>query len=171
MRVPTFSFNWTMSLSRDGKTGFLSRVYLLGVKPDQGYQYVSRSLKPGTYVMTAIFQQGGWQSCYSDKTPKFTIGAGKVYYLGTFEATAVLSELQADAVNRGRTRLQQGGLTTQWDASVAPSWVISGDEEIGAAKTFVSTAMPRTTAKIAPLSVNYSKLKVSNTEKALQICG
>ena len=171
MRVPTFPFSYTMSLSRDGKTGFMTRVYLLPVRSDSGYQYVSRTLKPGTYVMTALYQQSGWQSCLAENTPKFTIEAGKVYYFGTLNAQEPLTELQRDAIARGRTELPRGGLTTQWNPRSKLVWTIDGEAEIAELRAFVAREMPRTTASTVPLEVTYSDLTVSGTERAIQVCG
>jgi hypothetical protein len=171
MRVPTFPFDYTMSLSRDGKTGFMTRVYLLPVRSDTGYQYVSRALKPGTYVMTALYQQSGWQSCFSNNTPKFTIEAGKVYYFGTLNVEQSLTELQQDAIKRGSTALPQGGLTTQWDPKSKLVWKINGEAETTDLVAFLAKKMPKTNVKPIPLEVTYSNLTVSATERAIQVCG
>ncbi len=171
MRVPTFSFNYAMSLSRDGKTGFLSRVYLMQVRSDTGYQYVSRTLKPGTYVMTALYQQSGWQSCFADKTPKFTVEAGKVYYFGTLDVERPLANLQQDAVDRDRTQLPLGGLSTQWNPKDSLVWTIASDTEVEDLKTFLAKEMPRTTASPLTLDVTYSSLTISGSERAMQVCG
>ena len=171
MRVPTFPFDYTMSMSRDGKTGFMTRVYLLPVRSDTGYQYVSRALKPGTYVITALYQQSGWQSCFADNTPKFTVEAGKVYYFGTLDALQPLAELQQDAVSRGRIELPLGGLTTQWDPKSKLVWTIDGETEIAELTAFLAREMPQTTAGPVPLEVTYSSLAVSDTERAIQVCG
>jgi hypothetical protein len=171
MQVPTYSFSYGFSFSRDGKTGFLSRVYLMKARPDSGYQYISRSLKPGTYVMTALYQQSGWQSCFAKNTPKFTIDAGKVYYFGRFGADAPLTEVQDDAVERGKTRLSAGSLTTLWDPDTKPTWTIAGESDLLSVRNFVKDAMPKTTAEVVPLTITYSSLEISSTEKAIQICG
>jgi hypothetical protein len=171
MRVPTYPFDYTMSLSRDGKTGFMTRVYLLPVRSDSGYQYVSRSLKPGTYVMTALYQQKGWQSCLAENTPKFTVEAGKVYYFGTLQALQPLTELQQDAIARGRARLPRGALTTQWDPKSKLVWTTDGATEMAELRAFLARQMPRTTASVVPLEVTYSNLTVSGTERTIQVCG
>jgi len=171
MQVPAFDFDYALSFSIDGKSGFMSRVYALRIPPFYNEKYVARSLKPGRYILTSISQQGQWGSCFANGTKVITVQPGRVYYLGTVNAGPLLAELQESAIARGKSRLSGGGLAVGWDHKVIPEWTISGSSEWDAARAYVRSKMPKTTAPIEQLTAEPAMLSVKPGEKTIQVCG
>jgi hypothetical protein len=171
MRVKTYGFPYGFSFSKNGNSGFLSRVYLVDIEPGSGYRFVGRKLKPGNYRLDSVYQQGGWLSCFAEKTVSFDIKPGRIYYLGTFNSDEVLEDLQAGAVARGRTKLVGGEIATGWQPSVAPQWRVADDGELGSVKAFVAATMPKTSAEVELLPGNTASFSASKVEKLIQVCG
>lgn len=174
IKVPNLSVPYTFLFSKDGKSGFLSRVYLMIVSPkiDQSeFQYITRNLKPGNYRLDSIFQQAGWSVCLHENTFSVDIKAGEITYVGNVDPRPALVNLYCQAVENSETRLPLGGLHTYWSETPRPMITGRDDDELKNAELFVKTSMKKVSAPIRLANINEETFSVSGMNKAIQVCG
>jgi hypothetical protein len=172
IRVPTEPFTYALQFSRNGKSGFLSRVYLMKIEPAApGYIYIARTLSPGRYRLDNVWQQGAWTACMEQGTFEFTIEAGKIAYLGTFEVEGVLREIQSQAIERDKTEVR-GTDYMQGQAKVTDD-MVSGRDAAGLAEArhFAEASMNSSGALVELADVSGTSFKTSGFGKAIKICG
>jgi hypothetical protein len=174
LKVPNLPVKYTFLFSKDGKSGFLSRVYLMVVSPkfDQSeFQYIARNLKPGNYRLDSIFQQAGWSVCLHENTFSVDVKPGQITYVGNVDPRPALDNLYRQAVEKGETRLPLGGLHTYWSDTPRPMITGRDDDEMKNAELFVKTSMAKSSAPIRLANINEESFSVSGMNKAIQVCG
>jgi hypothetical protein len=172
IRVPTQPFPYALQFSKNGKSGFLSRVYIMKVDPaPRGYVYIARTLSPGRYRLDNVWQQGAWTACMEQGTFEFTIAPGKIAYLGTFEVEGVLREIQSQAIEQGRTEVR-GTDYMQGQARVSEEMVSGRDAtDLAAARSFAESTMNSSGELVELADVSGTSFKTSGFGKAIKICG
>jgi hypothetical protein len=171
LKVPTFPFDYYLSFSKNGKSGFMVKQYRLRIPAGQSEIYVGRDLEPGRYTFMTIIQQGQWSSCFSRKTFAFDITPGKVHYLGSFNVAPLLTDLQNRAIGRGRAQLSAGGLAVDWTPTIDPEWPTPTNQSVQEAQEFVTRVMPKTSAPVNIPKAEPASFVVSGGGKFSQICG
>lgn len=116
-----------------------------GGGPD-GDLFIS-DLKPGTYVMALVTQQGIWGLCYANATRQFSVAAGEVVYIGRFDGRAALRELQGLVAANGHRRATNSEVHHYIDGvSAAP---LDGADDAAAvqrAAAWLKAASPQSSA-------------------------
>lgn len=172
IRVPTEPFTYALQFSKNGKSGFLSRVYVMKIESaPPGYVYIARTLAPGRYRLDNVWQQGAWTACMEQGTFEFTIKPGKIAYLGTFEVEGVLREIQSQAVAQGKT-VVRGADYMQGQAKVTDDMVTSRDAtDLAEAQRFAESSMNSSGELVELADVSGVSFKTSGFGKAIKICG
>lgn len=172
IRVPAEPFTYALQFSKNGNSGFLSRVYLMKVEPTgSGYTYIARTLSPGRYRLDNVWQQAAWTVCLEQGTFEFTVKPGKIAYLGTFEVEGVLREIQSQAIQRDRTEMR-GTDYMQGQASVSEDVVTGRNPEgLAAARSFADTHMNGSGELVELADLGGTQFKTSEFGKAIKICG
>ncbi len=171
MRAERQPFEYTLMLGRPGKSGFGSRVWMMGVKPYDSAPFTGRTLAAGTYQINSISQQSAWSTCFGSGTVAFTVQPGKVYYLGTLNVVPLLKDLQHSAISRGKTSLTSGSLAVGWQPTVKPEFVSPDADELAEVRQFVAATMPKTTALVEVLTTASASFGTSGGKKIIQVCG
>ena len=171
MRADRQPFDYALTFSREGKSGFGSRVFVLGTNAYDVAPYTARTLGPGSYQLTSIVQQKAWASCFGSGSLAFTVEPGKVYYLGILNTMALLADLQQSAIARGKTSLSSGLLAVGWEPSVKPELVPPDEAELEIVRSFVSSRMPGTSAPVIAVQTRPITFGSSKGEKLIQVCG
>jgi hypothetical protein len=172
IRVPTEPFTYALQFSKNGKSGFLSRVYVMKIEPAApGYIYIARTLSPGRYRLDNVWQQGAWTACMEQGTFEFTIEPGKIAYLGTFQVEGVLREIQSQAVDQGKTEVR-GTDYMQGQAKVTDDMVNGRDAaDLAEARRFAEASMNSSGELVELADVSGTSFKTSGFGKAIKICG
>ena len=172
IRVPTEPFTYALQFSKNGKSGFLSRVYVMKIESaPPGYVYISRTLAPGRYRLDNVWQQGAWTACMEQGTFEFTIKPGKIAYLGTFEVEGVLNEIQSQAVEQGKT-VVYGTDYMQGQAKVTDDMVTGRDAtDLAEAQRFAESRMNNSGEIVELADVSGVSFKTSGLSRAIKICG
>jgi hypothetical protein len=172
IRVPIQPFTYALQFSKNGKSGFLSRVYIMKIDAAApGYRYIARTLSPGRYRLDNVWQQGAWTACMEQGTFEFTIEPGKIAYLGTFEVDGVLREIQSQAVERGKT-VVYGTDYMQGQAKISDEMVTGRDPaDLAEARRFADSSMNGSGALVALADVGGTSFKTSGFNKSIKICG
>ena len=172
IRVPTTPFTYALQFSKNGKSGFMSRVYIMKIEPAApGYIYIARTLSPGRYRLDNAWQQGAWAACMEDGTFEFAIEPGKIAYLGTFEADGVLREIQAQAIERGKT-VVRGTDYMQGQAKVSEEMVTGRDAAgLAEAQRFAESNMNGNGELVGLADVSGTSFQTSGFGKSIKTCG
>lgn len=172
IRVPNQPFPYALQFSKNGKSGFGSRVYVMKVDPrSDGIQYIARTLSPGRYRLDTVWQQGAWSLCLEQGTFEVEISGGSISFVGTFHVDQLLREIQQSAVDAGRTTIFGSDYYLKRGVKTAP--VISGREavDLGEARTFAQSVMGGAADITHLAKVNDTAFSTSGFGKALKICG
>lgn len=172
VRVPTTPFPYALQFSKDGKSGFMSRVYIMKVASSSaGYAYVARTLAPGRYRLDSVWQQGAWAACLQEGTFEFTVRPGKIAFLGTFEVESVLRAIQAQAVERKKTIVF--GTDFMLGQSQASPDVITGRDQADLfdAARFAEITMHGSGELVELADIDAASFAPSGFNKAIKICG
>lgn len=120
-----------------------------GGGPD-GDLFIS-DLNPGTYVVALVSQQGIWGLCYANNTLQFTVAAGEIVYLGSFDGAAAIRELHGLVARNGHQRVRNSELHHYIDGvSAVP---LAGADDAAAltkATGWLRAASPQTSATPRP---------------------
>lgn len=172
LRVPIKPFPYALTFSKNGKSGFMSRVYAMKVEPaGSGYAYIARTLSPGRYRLDNVWQQGAWTACLEKGTFEFSVDAGKIAYLGTFEVDGVLNEIQSQAIANGKM-VVRGTDYMQGAAKVSGDMVIGRDPAaLSEARQFADRTMNGSGALVVLADVKGASFNTSGFGKAIKICG
>ena len=171
MHTGSSTTGYDLRFSAEGQGGFGRKIYSLSKKYSDTSPYTTRTLKPGTYVLNSIVQQGAWSTCFTTGTFAFTIQPGRVYYIGEVNSGPLLLDLQRSAIARGRTRLTSGALAIGWEPEIKPTFTVPTAEDLANVRRFVATAMPRTTAPVEALAGRPADFVATKAERAIQVCG
>jgi len=172
IRVPVKPYEYTLQFSKDGSSGFLSRVYLMKVRSGpEGYRYIARTLSPGRYRLDSVWQQGSWSACLENGTIEVPVSAGRIAYLGTLGVDQVLQGIQNDAVIRGRTALGMGDFTVARPEDARP--LVEGRDEaaVAEARTFAQDVMNGSGARLDVAPVSEVAFNTSAAGRAIKVCG
>jgi hypothetical protein len=171
IRVPLHPYSYALQFSKNGNSGFMSRVYLMKVQPGAGHAYIARTLAPGRYRLDNVWQQGAWTVCLEQGTVEFTVEAGKIAYLGTFEVDTVLAEIQSQAVGAGKTEVR--GTDYMQGQSRVNQGMFSGRDTAGLAdaRAFAQTGMNGSGGLVGLAEVAGTSFATSSFGKAIKICG
>ena len=172
IRVPVQPFDYAMQFSRNGNSGFLSRVYVMNVRSGEpGYRYIARTLAPGRYRLDTIWQQGAWSACLEQGTIDFPVVAGRISFLGTLHIDHIFASIQQSAVERGRTRVAVGDYVMSRPDDVRP--VVDGRDEpaIADARQFADTVMNGSGRLVQLAEVGEAAFATSRGNRLIKICG
>lgn len=173
VRVPVDRFSYALQFSRNGNSGFMSRVYIMKVDeaPAPGYAYIARTLSPGRYRLDSMWQQARWSACLEQGTFEFTVRPGEIAYLGTVRADRVLETIQGQASSAGQTA--QGGFSyfQSHDRTSGPPIEGRDDDGLRAARDFAQTRMNGTASLVRLADVSDTKFVTSAAGKAIKVCG
>jgi hypothetical protein len=172
IRVPVQPFSYTLQFSRNGNSGFLSRVYLMKVRAGPpGYTYIARTLSPGRYRLDSVWQQGTWSACLESATIEIPVQAGRIAYVGTLQVDSILEAIQRSAIDRGRTTVAAGDPVVSRPDNVRP--IIDGRDEAGfaEAREFADNVMNRSGSLVDLAQVSETAFSTSRTGRLIEVCG
>jgi hypothetical protein len=172
LRVPNRPFPYALQFSKNGKSGFGSRVYIMKVDASSdGYQYIARTLSPGRYRLDSVWQQGLWSLCLEQGTFEVDVTAGRISFVGTFHVDQLLREIQQSASDAGRTTVFGSDYYLNRDVKSAP--VVSGREntDLVEARAFAQSVMGGAADITQLAQLNDTAFSTSGFGKALKICG
>lgn len=172
IRVPVLPFDYSLSFSKNGSSGFLSRVYQMRVRAGPpGYTYIANSLSPGRYRLDSIWQQGAWSACLEQGTVEFPVVAGRIGFVGTLQVVPVMEAIQRHAIERGRTTVQGTDYVMARPDIDRP--VVDGRDEAGLAdaRSFADEAMNGSGSLVGLGDVNEATFGTSRAGRAIKICG
>lgn len=172
IRVPVQPFDYALQFSRNGNSGFMSRVYLMRVRAGPpGFAYIARTLSPGRYRLDSVWQQGHWSACLEAGTFDFPVAAGRIAFVGTLELDAVLASIQQHAAETGRTTVAGTDYALSHDR--APRPVVDGRDEMGLAEArrFADTTMNGSGALVTLAEMADAAFSTSAAGRAIRVCG
>ena len=172
IRVPVQPFEYSLQFSRNGRSGFLSRVYQMDVRAGPaGYRYIARTLAPGRYRLDTVWQQGRWSACLEQGTIEFPVTAGRISYVGTLQAEPILASIQRQAVARGRTAVAAGDIVVSRTGDTRP--VVDGRNEaaVDEARRFADDVMHGTGNLLELAELTETAFATSAAGRAIEICG
>ncbi len=143
LRVDTIAADYQLWFQKSGQSGFGSRVYVINAAPGAPQEiYVARTLKPGRYRLTSIWQQKRWGLLFPKETVEFDIEAGKITFLGKLDTTILLRTLQAEAVAAGQTVSRAAGSGFSTDKhGLRPVFEDRDDASLAQARAFATQIM------------------------------
>lgn len=170
IRVPPQPYPYALQFSKNGNSGFLSRVYLMGVKP--GTAWIARTLSAGRYRLDSMWQQGHWSACLEGGTFEFEVKPGRIAYIGTLPIDVILTDLQRQAVAAGKTS-QTVGVTyyLSHNKTVVPPLGGRDETGAGAAKSFAEEGMNGSGKLVELAPVREVTFGTSKSGKAIKVCG
>ncbi len=173
VRVPVDRFPYALQFSKNGNSGFMSRVYIMKVDEAAapGYAYIARTLAPGRYRLDSMWQQARWSACLEQGTFEFTVRPGEIAYLGTVRTDRVLEAIQGQATGAGQATQSGSSYFQSHDHTAGPP--IEGRDEDGlrAARDFAQTGMNGTASLVRLADVSDARFATSAAGKAIKICG
>ena len=143
LRVDTIPADYQLWFQKSGESGFGSRVYAIKAAPSAPQViYVARTLKPGRYRFTSIWQQKRWGLLFPTETIEFDVKAGKITFLGKLDTFTLLSALQAETVAAGKTVSMGAGSGFSTDKhGLRPIFEDRDDKSLAEAREFASQIM------------------------------
>lgn len=172
IRVPVQPFSYALQFSKDGKSGFLSRVYLMEVKGGaSGRAWIARTLSPGRYRLDSLWQQGHWSACLEGGTFEVEVKPGRIAYVGTLDTDAILADLQRQAAAAGKTTRVGTSYYLSHNKTVVPP--LGGRDEAGtlAARRFAAEGMNGSDGLVELAPVREATFATSKSGQAIKICG
>lgn len=173
VRVPVQPFGYALQFSKNGNSGFLSRVYVMKVDEGAvpGFRYIARTLAPGRYRLDQVWQQGHWSACLEQGTFEFDVKPGQIAYLGTLHTDRVLRAIQQQAVEAGQT-MQTGTAYFQSHSRTAPP-VIDGRDHAGLAEavSFAQSRMNGSGPIVRLAEMQDTGFATSAASRAIKVCG
>jgi len=115
-----------------------------------GRPYASERVTPGTYVFTALNQQGQWSACFQNNTFAVDIKEGEVVFLGEIRPEQGLAALQTEAVKEGKSAARYYEHLWIFDNIPAPSiqFPEGREQSLATVRDYVKANMPGVTAPI-----------------------
>jgi hypothetical protein len=175
-RAPSAAVVYTLAIGRyDPVEQDLSGDWVaLPVLPrtKRASDFVVQTVKPGTYVVQEVVQQGRWGVCFHAATLRFEVKPGQALYLGAFEAARPLMEIQRNAVARKELEAGPYGVHNYFDGITPPHFTLPADSTLPEVRAFMAEEMPKT--KVAPVPAQFSPATFG-TGRALigsqRVCG
>jgi hypothetical protein len=173
IRVPVQPFTYALQFSKDGKSGFLSRVYLMKVKPAAapGFAWIARTLSPGRYRLDSMWQQGRWSACLERGTFEVEVKPGRIHYVGTLDTDTVLRSLQDQAAAAGETSQAGTAYYQSHGKTEIPPLGDRDEAALAAARAFAEQSMNGSARLVELAPVRQTTFGTSAAGKAIKICG
>lgn len=172
VRVPVQPFPSALQFSKNGKSGFMSRVYLMKVDPGaSGFQYIARTLSPGRYRLDSVWQQGHWGACLENGTFEFDVRPGEIAYVGTLRTDVLLQSLQQRAVASGKA--VQAGTSYFLSHGGTEGPLVEGTDQTGlaAAREFAEVSMNSSGELVRLANLQSAQFATSGAGRAIKVCG
>jgi len=173
IRLPAQPAPYALQFSKNGSSGFLSRVYMIKIKPGAAadFTWAAESWGPGRYRLDSIWQQGHWSACLEQGTFEVEVKAGKIAYLGMLDTDQLLASLQMQVVRKGAV-MQSGSsyFQSHGETQVAP---LRDRDEAGltAARSFAETSMNGSGRLVELATTREVSFATSGAGKAIKTCG
>lgn len=172
IRVPVQPFSYGLMFSKDGKSGFLSRVYIMQVKQGaQGDAWIARTLAPGRYRLDSMWQQKRWSVCLENGTFEVEVKPGRIAYVGRLDTDALLADLQRQAVAAGRTVQVGTSYYLSHNKTVVPPLGDRDEAGTRAARSFADQEMDGSGRLVDLGAVREATFGTSKSGKAIKVCG
>jgi hypothetical protein len=172
IRVPVQPFGYGLMFSKDGKSGFLSRVYMMQVrKGPPGDTWIAETLSPGRYRLDSMWQQKRWSACLESGTFEVEVKPGRIAYVGRLDTDALLADLQRQAVAAGRTVQSGTSYYLSHNKTAVPPLGERDEAGIEAARSFADREMGGSGRLVDPGAVREVTFGTSKSGKAIKICG
>jgi hypothetical protein len=172
IRVPVQPFSYGLMFSKDGKSGFLSRVYIMQVKKGgPGDTWIAETLSPGRYRLDSMWQQKRWSACLESGTFEVEVKPGRIAYTGRLDTDALLADLQRQAVAAGRTVQTGTSYYLSHNKTAVPP--LGGRDEAGLreARAFADEGMNGSGRLVDLGEVREVSFATSKSGKAIKVCG
>lgn len=142
IRVPVQPFPTALQFSKNGNSGFMSRVYMMKIAEGApGFRYIARTLSPGRYRLDSVWQQARWGACLENGTFEFDVKPGEIAYIGTLHTDVLFRSLQNQATASGNAVQRGTSYFLSRDGTDRP-WIDGNDETgLAAARSFAETTM------------------------------
>lgn len=172
IRVPVQPFPSALQFSRNGNSGFMSRVYMMKIPEGApGFRYIARTLSPGRYRLDSVWQQARWGACLEEGTFEFDVKPGEIAYVGTLHTDVLLRSLQDQAVTSGNA-VQRGGSYFLSRSGADRPWIDGNDEAgLAAARSFAEASMNGTGELVRLANVQAASFATSGAGRAIKVCG
>lgn len=172
IRVPVQPFGYGLMFSKDGKSGFLSRVYMMQVKKGpRGDAWIARTLAPGRYRLDSMWQQKRWSACLENGTFEVEVKPGRIAYVGRLDTDALLADLQRQAIAAGRTVQTGTSYYLSHNKTVVPPLGDRDEAGIRAARAFADEGMNGGGPLVDLGAVREVSFATSKSGKAIKVCG
>ena len=172
IRVPSKPFSHALQFSKNGSSGFGSRVYIMKVSAGSAdVKYIARTLSPGVYRLDSIWQQGHWSACLEAGTVEFEVKAGQIAFLGTLDTDQVLQSIQGEAVRNDRTVVSGTDYAQSHDEVEAPIIVGREASDVSQARLFADQTMNGTGSLINLVDIKRTEFGTSKLGKFIKVCG
>lgn len=173
IRLPAQPYPYALQFSKNGSSGFLSRVYLIKVKPAAAadFTWVAESWGPGRYRLDSIWQQGHWSVCLEKGTFEIDVKPGKIAYLGTLYTQQLLGALQGQASETGATSQAGTSYFLSHDKTKVPPVADRDEAGLAAARAFADAAMNGSGRLVEIAEARDVSFATSGAGKAIKVCG
>lgn len=172
IRVPVQPFSYGLMFSKDGKSGFLSRVYMMQVKAGApGDSWIARTLSPGRYRLDSMWQQGHWSACLESGTFEVEVKPGRIAYVGRLDTDALLINLQRQAVAAGKTVQVGTSYYLSHNKTAVPPLGDRDEAGARAARSFADQEMSGSGRLVDLGAVREVAFGTSKSGKAIKVCG
>ncbi len=172
IRVPSQPYPYALQFSKNGKSGFGSRVYIMKVDTRaDGFQYIARTLSPGRYRLDSVWQQGSWSLCLEQGTFEVDIAAGRIAYVGSFHVDQLLRQIQQSAIADGKTTVIGTNYYLKRDMVARPVVTDRDEAALVDARNFAQSVMGGAGRLTDVAKLNDAVFGTSGFGKALKICG
>lgn len=173
IRVPVQPFTYALQFSKDGKSGFMTRVYLMKVKTGAAprHAWIARTLAPGRYRLDSLWQQGHWSACIEGGTFEIEVKPGRIAYVGRLDTDAILADLQRQAVAAGRTTQFGTSYYLSRNKTIVPPLGDRDEAGTQAARGFADEGMNGSGRLVDLGSVSEANFATSKSGKAIKVCG
>lgn len=172
IRVPVQPFSYGLMFSKDGKSGFLSRVYVMQVKKGApGDSWIARTLAPGRYRLDSMWQQKRWSVCLESGTFEVEVRPGRIAYVGRLDTDALLADLQRQAVAAGRTVVVGTAYYLSHNKTSVPPLGARDEAGLREARAFAEEGMNGSGRLVDLGAVKETSFATSKSGKAIKVCG
>jgi hypothetical protein len=172
IRVPVQPFSYALMFSKDGKSGFLTRVYMMQVKAGpRGDSWIARTLSPGRYRLDSMWQQGHWSACLEKGTFEVEVRPGRIAYVGRLDTDALLADLQRQAIAAGKTTQAGTSYYLSHNKTAVPPLGGRDEEGTSEARAFAQDGMNGSGRLVDLGNVRDVSFATSKSGKAIKICG
>lgn len=172
LQVEGMPFGYSLQMSKDGKSGFLSRVYALEV-PFEGLgpRYIARTLPPGRYRIDSFWQQNHWSDCLEKATVEFTVVPGRISYLGKLDTKIMFEGLSRRVVASGKQVMRGSDYYQSHGEADGPRFDARDEASLTKARDFAEQRMNRGGDRVDLAELRDTNFGTSAMGKAVKVCG